>query len=159
MTLGDRIAIFNAGRIEQVGAPMALYERPCNQFVAGFLGSPRMNFLPVALAHGLGHALPGGTVTVGLRPEQLRWVAGDDAGGGSAGRLGSGAGLAARVERIEHLGDVALVHCHVDGADEPVIVKSALAPRDLPAPQAVLWLQANAERVLCFDAQGRLIVR
>ena len=159
MTLGDRIAIFNAGRIEQVGAPMALYERPCNKFVAGFLGSPRMNFLPVALAHGLGHALPGGTVTVGLRPEQLRWVAGDDAGGGSAGRLGSGAGLAARVERIEHLGDVALVHCHVDGADEPVIVKSALAPRDLPAPQAVLWLQANAERMLCFDAQGRLVVR
>ena len=159
MTLGDRIAIFNAGRIEQVGAPMALYERPCNQFVAGFLGSPQMNFLPAALALGLGHALPGGTVTVGLRPEQLRWVAGDDAGGGSAGRSGSSAGLAARVERIEHLGDVALVHCHVEGADAPVIVKSALGPRDLPAPQAGLLLQADAERVLCFDAQGRLIVR
>jgi len=45
MTLADRIAVLNAGRIEQVGSPLALYEHPCNQFVAGFIGSPRMNFL------------------------------------------------------------------------------------------------------------------
>ena len=46
MTLGDRIAVFNAGRIEQVGSPSEVYRRPVNRFVAGFLGSPRMNFLP-----------------------------------------------------------------------------------------------------------------
>src|SRR5664279_721084 len=46
MTLGDRIAVFNAGRIEQVGAPTAVYRQPVNRFVAGFLGSPQMNFLP-----------------------------------------------------------------------------------------------------------------
>ena len=46
MTLGDRIAVFNAGRIEQVGTPEAVYRQPVNRFVAGFLGSPQMNFLP-----------------------------------------------------------------------------------------------------------------
>ncbi|XLM20922.1 ATP-binding cassette domain-containing protein, partial [Chromobacterium piscinae] len=46
MTLGHRIAVFNAGRIEQVGTPLELYNRPANRFVAGFLGSPKMNFIP-----------------------------------------------------------------------------------------------------------------
>jgi multiple sugar transport system ATP-binding protein len=154
MTLGDRIAIFNAGRIEQVGAPMALYEQPCNRFVAGFLGSPRMNFLPAALAAGLVSALPGGTVSVGVRPEQLHWASGVEGLDAAAAP-----GLPARVERIEHLGDVALVHCQVTGADGPVIVKSALGPRELPALQQPLHLQADAARVLCFDAQGKLIAR
>ena len=149
MTLGQRIAIFNAGRIEQVGAPMALYERPCNQFVAGFLGSPRMNFLPVALAPGLCPRLPARTATIGVRPEQLRWAA--------AGEAAGTPGLAATVERVEHLGDVALVHCRVEGAEELVIVKSALGLRELPLPQQALRLHADPDRVLCFDTRGDLI--
>ena len=149
MTLGDRIAIFNAGRIEQVGTPMELYERPCNRFVAGFLGSPRMNFLPVAVATGVIPAPPAGTVVVGLRPEQLRWQTDGEARGAL--------GMAATVQRVEHLGDVALVHCKVQGADEPVIVKSALAPRELPAIQQTLWLQCDVDRARCFDAEGRLL--
>jgi multiple sugar transport system ATP-binding protein len=157
MTLGDRIAIFNAGRIEQVGAPMALYEQPCNRFVAGFLGSPRMNFLPAALAAGLVAELPNGTVTVGVRPEQLRWASVGE--GEDSANAAAAPGLPARVERIEHLGDVALVHCQVSGADEPVIVKSALGPRDLPALHQPLQLLADAERVLCFDARDQLIAR
>jgi len=148
MTLGQRIAIFNAGRIEQVGAPMALYERPANLFVAGFLGSPRMNFLPAALAAGLTDRLPSGTVTVGLRPEQLRWVGADEAGG-----------LPVQLDRIEHLGDVALLHCQVLGSGEPVIVKSALAPTELPPLHHPLKLQTDKERVLAFDAAGRLLAR
>ncbi|HEY0483003.1 MAG TPA: ABC transporter ATP-binding protein, partial [Kofleriaceae bacterium] len=56
MTLGDRIAVFNAGRIEQVGTPAAVYRAPVNRFVAGFLGSPQMNFLP---AVGAGEGGPG----------------------------------------------------------------------------------------------------
>jgi multiple sugar transport system ATP-binding protein len=149
MTLGQRIAIFNTGRIEQVGAPMALYERPCNRFVAGFLGSPRMNFLPVALAPGLCPQLPARTATIGVRPEQLRWADAADAV--------ATPGLAASVERVEHLGDVALVHCRVDGADEPVIVKSALGLRELPQVQDALRLHADPDRVLCFDKLGDLI--
>ena len=148
MTLGQRIAIFNAGCIEQVGAPLALYERPANLFVAGFLGSPRMNFLPAALAEGLAGSLPSGTVTVGIRPEQLRWVVAEDT-----------AGLPVRLERIEHLGDVALLHCQVLGGGEPVIVKSALGPTALPPLQHTLWLQADRERVLAFDAAGQLLAR
>ena len=148
MTLGQRIAIFNAGRIEQVGAPLALYERPANLFVAGFLGSPRMNFLPAALAEGLAGSLPSGTVTVGIRPEQLRWVVAEDT-----------TGLPVRLERIEHLGDVALLHCQVLGGGEPVIVKSALGPTALPPLQHTLWLKADKERVLAFDAAGQLLAR
>ncbi len=150
MTLGDRIAIFNAGRIEQVGTPMELYERPCNRFVAGFLGSPRMNFLPVAVAEGLMPLAPQGTVTVGLRPEHLRWTASE---------APDGPGIEANVQRVEHLGDVALVHCLVSGAEEPVIVKSALAPRELPAVNQWLWLQIDADRVLLFASDGGLLKR
>lgn len=102
MTLGDRIAIFNAGRIEQIGTPMELYERPCSRFVAGFSGSTRMNFLPVAVAARLMPLPPQSTVAIGPRPEQLRWAVGDEAR--------SGPGIEANVQRVEHLGDVALVH-------------------------------------------------
>ncbi len=151
MTLGNRIAIFNAGRIEQVGAPMALYERPANRFVASFLGSPQMNFLPAKLATGFAQNLPYGTVTIGVRPEQLRFVNASDSAQSN--------GLPARVQRLEHLGDIALVHCEVAGADAPVIIKSTLGPRELPPPEQALLLHADPERVLCFDAQGSLLAR
>jgi hypothetical protein len=81
MTLADRIVVMNAGRIEQVGAPLELYERPVNRFVAGFIGSPRMNFLDaVADEGGLVVAgrrmrmagLPRGVRELGVRPEHLR---------------------------------------------------------------------------------------
>ena len=66
-----------------------------------------------------------------------------------------GAGVDARVTHVEHLGDVALVHTRVAGVDDPVIVKSTLAPSALPALQQAVGL--NADRVLAFDAQGRAI--
>jgi multiple sugar transport system ATP-binding protein len=143
MTLGARIAVFNGGRIEQVGAPMELYERPCNLFVAGFLGSPRMNLLPLGSAGALAAAAPTATVTLGVRPEHLRWT--------------SGSGLAARVEHVEHLGDAALVHCRVPNVDDSVIVKSVLAPRDLPALLQPIHLTADPDRLHAFDGAGRAI--
>ncbi|WP_036139120.1 ABC transporter ATP-binding protein [Luteibacter sp. 9135] len=91
MTLADRIAIFNEGRIEQIGKPMALYHKPVNLFVAGFLGMPQMNFFR-ATAQGGTFRLPGGNalavpgaeatgeVTLGIRPEHLR-VCDDDGTG------------------------------------------------------------------------------
>ncbi|SCB29701.1 ABC transporter ATP-binding protein [Rhizobium hainanense] len=91
MTLADKIVVLRDGRIEQVGAPMELYHNPVNQFVASFIGSPAMNFLPVtvsgASASGISVLLPGGadlevptsgaissgaTMTLGIRPEHLR---------------------------------------------------------------------------------------
>jgi multiple sugar transport system ATP-binding protein len=115
MTLGQRIAVFNAGRIEQCGAPLALYERPETRFVAGFLGSPAMNFLP-AQALGADAVRVGGSVlalapsatprpaemVLGIRPEHVQLEA-------------PGAGLSGSVELVEHLGDEQMVHLVLAG--------------------------------------------
>lgn len=87
MTMADRVVVMRAGVIEQVGAPLELYDHPCNKFVAGFIGSPAMNFvdgviredgasvkldLPdEAVLQFVGKASPGEAVTVGFRPEHL----------------------------------------------------------------------------------------
>ncbi|QNI01658.1 sn-glycerol-3-phosphate import ATP-binding protein UgpC [Halomonas sp. SH5A2] len=76
MTLGDRLVVLNAGQIEQVGTPMEIYARPATMFVAGFIGSPAMNMLPVDYlkaqgANGLLNNLPDGTDTVGIRPDDM----------------------------------------------------------------------------------------
>ncbi|MDQ7729288.1 sn-glycerol-3-phosphate import ATP-binding protein UgpC [Halomonas sp. SpR8] len=76
MTLGDRLVVLNAGQIEQVGTPMEIYARPATMFVAGFIGSPAMNMLPVDYlktpgANGLLDNLPDGTDTVGIRPDDM----------------------------------------------------------------------------------------
>jgi ABC-type sugar transport system ATPase subunit len=79
MTMGDRIAVMNHGRLEQVGTPEDLYDRPANRFVAGFIGSPSMSFAPVEALDGLRlpRAEPGHTL--GVRPEHVRrWS--DDGG-------------------------------------------------------------------------------
>jgi multiple sugar transport system ATP-binding protein len=93
MTLGDRIAVMRAGRLQQVASPETLYDEPVNMFVAGFIGAPRMNFLParVAVTHGrprldtLSIQLDAGVVpfdpaalrseriVLGIRPEDVRW--------------------------------------------------------------------------------------
>jgi multiple sugar transport system ATP-binding protein len=149
MTLGDRIAVFNAGRIEQVGTPMALYREPANRFVAGFLGAPQMNFLPVRVigaGGGIAGAAPAaGVDCVGVRPEHWLIVADSE-----------GHGLPARVERIESLGDVALVHCRVDGVEQPVAVKAAELSAAAIAGAAVR-LRTRPEHLRFFDGDGRAL--
>jgi multiple sugar transport system ATP-binding protein/lactose/L-arabinose transport system ATP-binding protein len=94
MTLADRIVVLRAGRVEQIGSPQELYDQPANTFVAGFIGSPKMNFLTVtastdggalALTHPSFAApvrvttrggFPGGELLMGLRPEQLMFESG-----------------------------------------------------------------------------------
>ena len=109
MTLGDRIAVFNGGQVEQVGTPLELFERPASRFVAGFLGTPTMNFLPVSSDQDrdarrlvqAGVSLPAqvrgdaarGPLTLGVRASHLTLVA-------------PGEGLPARIELLEHLGDM-----------------------------------------------------
>jgi ABC-type sugar transport system ATPase subunit len=108
MTMGDRIAVMSTGRVMQVGAPIELYERPANRFVAGFIGSPRMNLLSARelLADAdvsAGH-LPPGTderTILGIRPEHVMISEVD----GTALAIGM-----ARVDRIEELGHEALIH-------------------------------------------------
>ena len=144
MTLGSRIAVFNAGRIEQIGAPMDLYERPGTRYVAGFLGSPRMNFLPAAASAALGVAPPASATEIGVRPEHLSWGYGD--------------GLAVTLQRVEHLGDVALLHARGEAGGEMLEIKSALAPANLPAADTRLVLRADAARAVFFDAGGNLVM-
>jgi multiple sugar transport system ATP-binding protein len=98
MTMADRIVVLQAGRVEQIGTPLDLYDRPANRFVAGFIGSPSMNFLPGRVSAGqfvLGDlAVPvasavGGPAVLGIRPEHLE--------------IGEG-GLPATVEVVEPMG-------------------------------------------------------
>nr|WP_314547521.1 sn-glycerol-3-phosphate ABC transporter ATP-binding protein UgpC [uncultured Massilia sp.] len=174
MTLGQRIVVFNGGRIEQVGTPLDLYERPANLFVAGFLGTPKMNFLPVELlsadrhgdrgANGAGARvrLPGGAVlrvdaavppgaggafTLGVRPEHLQPA------GGADGAAEEGA-IAGTLNLVEYLGDVTLAYVQVPGADEMVAAKLA-AGTPLPAVGARVLLRFDAARAYLFGADGR----
>jgi multiple sugar transport system ATP-binding protein len=147
MTLGDRIALFNGGRIEQVGPPLALYERPYSRFVAGFLGQPRMNFVPAGQLDAAGRALftghagplPAGW-TLGVRPDHLQL-------------RGLGLGLAGRVERLEHVGDAVLAWVKPVTGTGTLAVR--LAPDDaLPEQGSLVALRPAAGRVLAFDADG-----
>jgi multiple sugar transport system ATP-binding protein len=94
MTLADRIVVLNAGRIEQVGAPMELYNNPANTFVAGFIGSPQMNFLEA-------RALDAPGRTLGIRPEHLE-ISRD------SGRIPG------TISHVEHLGGETNVYVRTD---------------------------------------------
>jgi len=122
MTLADRIVVLNAGRVEQVGGPLDLYHRPVNRFVAGFIGSPAMNFLGVTARPGKGVAGQGGAVMVGLPGGADLRVPVDGAVPPAGTRLtlgvrpehaaaGNGDGVPASVFAVERLGGE--THCHV----------------------------------------------
>jgi multiple sugar transport system ATP-binding protein len=135
MTLADRVVVLNGGRIEQIGAPMALYREPANVFVAGFLGSPRINLIPGAL---LGEPQ---VATLGVRPEHLVPV-------------GPGEGLAATVLALEPLGDVS--YLHLRAADGSTLV-ARVAPDAVAAPgQPVRVGAADAHR-LRFGTDGQRV--
>ena len=170
MTLGNRIAVFNAGRIEQVGTPAEVYRQPVNRFVAGFLGSPRMNFLPAQAGRddaGAGVQVPGagrlalpadcaaalGNVhQIGVRPEH--WQLSEPEGEG---------GLAASVERVEWLGDVTLVHCKLAGREaanldaDTISVKTTSVGDASLRNGAAVRLHAQPRDLMLFDAQGRAL--
>jgi sn-glycerol 3-phosphate transport system ATP-binding protein len=114
MTLADRLVVMHAGRIEQEGKPMDLYERPASLFVAGFIGSPPMNLIPLdqlrAAAGTLPEQLPTGADIIGIRPDALR--------------LGPGEGitLTGVVELIEPVGGESHLYVRLDPLAEPLIL-------------------------------------
>jgi sn-glycerol 3-phosphate transport system ATP-binding protein len=114
MTLADRLVVMNGGRIEQVGKPIELYDRPASLFVAGFIGSPPMNLMPVeqlaAIAGNSMPALPAGTDIVGIRPDQV--VVGN----------GEGIALSGTVELIEPVGGESHLYVRAEGIDQVLIV-------------------------------------
>jgi multiple sugar transport system ATP-binding protein len=126
MTMADRIVVMNAGRVEQIGSPLELYDNPANQFVAGFIGSPAMNFLPGRMARngaGLAVAIGGGVhlpmpvraeitegreVVVGVRPEHFAVT--DD-------------GVPAEVVVVEPTGADTQIFCKLAGVDVTAVVR------------------------------------
>ena len=168
MTLADRIVVFNGGRIEQAGSPLELYRRPVNTFVAGFLGSPRINLLAgtvqavapggltVALRDGAVLTVPvdaaalraGDAVTVGIRPEQLATIDAIDA---VTSPLAAGAALAVTVQLVEHLGDVVYVHA-VTASGAHLTARTAQDTLLRVGSQALLSF--SAADALVFDGGG-----
>jgi multiple sugar transport system ATP-binding protein len=164
MTLADRIVVLNAGVVEQFGSPLELYHHPQNLFVAGFIGSPRMNFLDgevtgvsangvtVNLADGAtltapvarNGASPGQKVTLGLRPEHLI------EGGGGAGELKG------RVIAVEHLGGETYVYLEHRGA-VPLVVRAEGNSQTKVAD--LLWVDVPASACYLFDEQGQAFPR
>ena len=157
MTLADRIAILETGVVQQVGTPAELYETPANRFVAGFIGSPSMNFLEVAydpgrdalVAEGIALPFPRAEVTrlVGVRPHHLELLEFGGAGGPGNFR--------ARVDVVEPMGWEAYVHAHVGAQPLVAHVRSEQLGHVRPGEEVVFGVAP--EHVHLFDPSGARI--
>jgi multiple sugar transport system ATP-binding protein len=156
--------VFNGGRIEQAGTPFELYERPANLFVAGFLGSPRMNFLEASLVGERGaiatvrlaggaqvevaadaaNAAVGAKLTLGVRPEHLRLLRAEGAETG---------GIPGTVGLVEYLGDVTLAYVQVEGMPEMVAVKCG-GGQAAPGVGTRVLLAFEPQQAYLFGADG-----
>ena len=160
MTLADRIVVLNGGRVEQVGAPLELYHTPANLFVAGFIGSPQMNFIAGTVSSVAPHAatltLDGGStieialdgvrsgeaVTVGIRPEYLS--------------LAVEGPISGRVELVEHLGGELIAYVDI-GAKQLLTVK--LASDIAMSAGETLRLDVRGDSLSVFNAEGMAFSR
>jgi multiple sugar transport system ATP-binding protein len=156
MTLGQRIVVLDKGVVQQIDAPMKIYERPMNLFVAGFLGNPAMNQFrgrvraDGAAVEGQGAVLPipptqallNREVVVGVRPEDMQRI--------DAPKVPHSTRITATVELIEAIGNEAFIHAR-HGA-WPMIVRSS--PYNLPAVGAPITLHVAPERMHFFDAES-----
>jgi len=163
MTMGDRIAVLNQGRLQQLGRPMDLYRWPANLFVAQFIGSPPMNLLPVEMG-GPGQLLlegkrlavegpmaeaqtlrqaeghQGERLTGGLRPEHLRLAP------------ATNRNLAAEVSHCEALGNEQLLTCRLLEGSHLVLVRAG--PEEMVNPGQMVHLEVDPEGWRLFDGQG-----
>jgi lactose/L-arabinose transport system ATP-binding protein len=155
MTLADKIVVLRDGRIEQTGTPREVYEDPANIFVAGFIGSPRMNLLQATWdsdgairlgAHRLSSAikadnlLPGDKLTFGIRPEHLTLCA------------GGAETLPAKVDFSEYLGGTQYLYCQLEDGQSVTVEYRSSAP--IVAGEPVHLGCSPADRRF-FDAEGR----
>jgi multiple sugar transport system ATP-binding protein len=163
MTMADKIVVLNAGRVEQVGAPLDLYHRPANLFVAGFIGSPKMNLIETRVVEAGGGltrvALPGGgdigipsqgarlekdqPVVLGIRPEHLKM--GNHAEGGVHGR----------VRLLERLGAETILYADVAGG-EPLVVRTDGLTPERPGEEVRIGVSAISCHI--FSPDGRALV-
>ncbi|HKE19991.1 MAG TPA: sn-glycerol-3-phosphate ABC transporter ATP-binding protein UgpC [Kofleriaceae bacterium] len=164
MTMADRIVILNAGHVEQFGPPLEVYHRPRTVFAAGFLGSPKMNFMRGDITEVGGDSVTvkltgggnvkaavkpdgakvGDTVTVGFRPEHLKITAGDKGG------------LTATVQLVEDLGDHSIMHLDRDAVEGRVLAKV----EKVPATEGqTVSFEIPAAECHVFDAKGMALAR
>jgi multiple sugar transport system ATP-binding protein len=163
MTLGDRIAVMKDGLIQQFGSPQEIYDQPANLFVAGFIGSPAMNFIPgklmvhdAGLAFALTQAdrtlllpllpLPGSAaslagreVILGIRPEQITHAPHDQAA----------YTLPCHIDLVEPTGPDTLVFTQLNGTK----ITARVHPRAQPVPGQMLPLSFDASKAVLFDPQ------
>jgi multiple sugar transport system ATP-binding protein len=156
MTMGDRIAVMNKGELQQVGSPLEVYEEPATLFVASFIGTPPMSFLPAVLTAGgmrvaaSGFTLPvpepfraaaagrdGMKVVLGLRPENIR----------EASTVGDLVTVAVQVEFVEPLGHEVIVHGRI--GDDLLVAK--VGPHRAPQTGATVDLVIEAAAAHLFD--------
>ncbi len=159
MTLADKIVVLSAGNVEQVGSPNRLYHAPANRFVAGFIGSPKMNFLDgvvqqvdsdgIVVRYATGEtqkasvaprgAREGDKVTIGIRPEHLHLASGDY-------------GVSARAMTVESLGDAAYLYAESQVAPDGLIAR--IGPLEQHERGEAMKLGAAAEHCHLFDEGG-----
>ena len=145
MTLADRIVVMQAGRIEQVGTPLELYDFPANEFVATFIGAPSMNLLPGTLCEGKvtvgGRQFDGpqgaGSVKLGVRPEHL--ILSDD-------------GLPMQVKVVEPTGSETMVFARFDGLDMTAVFRE----RHTFAPGDTIRLKPDPKHLHFFDGRTEM---
>ncbi len=165
MTMGDRIAIMSEGKIQQVASPLELYNRPANRFVAEFIGSPPMNFIPVkfhapmlithsqfrlTLSESWGSALKkydGQTLILGIRPEHLNVS------------MPATKNLPVQVDLVENLGNDSFVAVKLTEPENTVNNLQVRVPPDrLVSIGEQLWLSLNQDKIHFFDPQTNLAI-
>jgi len=166
MTLGDRVVVMRDGRVQQVGDPMELYNQPANRFVAGFIGSPAMNFVPVRIAAQNGSlwaeseslrikvpapiaprlgAYAGKDATLGVRPEDLRIANGADT---------KDLSFDVAIEVVERLGSEILL----DVAAGPTTMVASVEPNVTAKVHERVALTINPDRMHFFDNQTEVAI-
>ncbi|SFO76040.1 sorbitol ABC transporter ATP-binding protein/mannitol ABC transporter ATP-binding protein [Cohaesibacter marisflavi] len=138
MTMADKIVVLQSGRVEQVGSPLDLYREPRNAFVAGFIGSPKMNFIDGEKAGTLG------AHTIGVRPEHVQICP-----------KGEGDVWQGKVGVAEHLGSDTFIHVHgIDGCD-PMTVRAGGEVKINHGD--TVYLSAQMDQIHKFDSEGHRV--
>ncbi|MEV0064909.1 MULTISPECIES: ABC transporter ATP-binding protein [unclassified Amycolatopsis] len=162
MTLGDRVVVLRAGYVQQIGSPQFLYDNPANLFVAGFIGSPSMNFVPATLENGELHSPLGTTpltdrirrmaeaanapreVIVGVRPEHF-----EDAALVDSAQRGEGSTFTAHIDVLESMGSEKFAHFTVEGEVATSAELAELAAdsgsADVPGAESLIVARLSAE--------------
>ncbi len=133
MTMADKIVVLHDGRIEQVGSPLELYHSPRNTFVAGFIGSPKMNFIDG------NEAAKFDAATIGIRPEHISPSPTEGLWQGQVGLS-------------EHLGSDTFLHVYIEGREEPITVRSSGEVKMYHGD--TIYLSPNTDYIYRFDSQG-----